>query len=404
MQQVLIGNALLNTPSTVYYGIAGNCVANTTEGSSEQVCAATGTVSSLYVSLGTAPGAGKTRTFTLRKNGVDTALTCSISETSTTGNDTSNSVSVTAGDILTIGVTSTAASTNAGTASFSLKFTGNTSNESLIPGNFDGSNTLSASSTEYGNLMGGNAGVDTTETTFTQLVPTGGSISSLYVKLGTAPGAGKSRAFTLMVNGSPSTLTCTVSDANTTANDTTHSVTVAAGDRVTIKSVPTGTPAVTTFVYGTKFTADTDGESISMSWLRSPSTSATNYGNPCGGNIFGATEASVLQLAQACTIKKFYYSLGTAPGVGTSRTFDIRLNSTSPGSNPSITISDANTTGNDTTNTLTVANGDAVDIRSVPTSSPAASANSGLGFVLFITPTVATSTPITSNLLLMGAG
>lgn len=49
----------------------------------------------LYVELATAPGAaasGKSRTFTLRDNGVDTALAVTISETATTGNNTATVV------------------------------------------------------------------------------------------------------------------------------------------------------------------------------------------------------------------------------------------------------------------------------------------------------------------------
>jgi hypothetical protein len=56
------------------------------------------------VNLATAPGAGKTDTFTIRKNGADTGLTVSISNTSLTGSTSGISVSFAAGDTYSLKV------------------------------------------------------------------------------------------------------------------------------------------------------------------------------------------------------------------------------------------------------------------------------------------------------------
>jgi len=60
------------------------------------------TAKNLYVKMATAPGGSVTDTITVRKNGADQSLTCSVSASNTTGNDTSNTFSVNAGDELSV--------------------------------------------------------------------------------------------------------------------------------------------------------------------------------------------------------------------------------------------------------------------------------------------------------------
>lgn len=90
------GTSLSGT-GTVYVGVGGG---NATEGSVPLfVVPMAGTLRSLYVQTSGSPTPG-TYTFTLRKNGGDTALTCSMSGSSTTANDISHTVIVAAGDYL----------------------------------------------------------------------------------------------------------------------------------------------------------------------------------------------------------------------------------------------------------------------------------------------------------------
>ena len=67
-----------------------------------------GTASKLVVSLTVAPGAGQSATLTIRKNGGNTALTCTLSGTATTCADTADSVTFSNGDLLSILYTETA--------------------------------------------------------------------------------------------------------------------------------------------------------------------------------------------------------------------------------------------------------------------------------------------------------
>jgi hypothetical protein len=64
-----------------------------------------GTASKLVVSLTVAPGTGHTATVTIRKNGVNTSLTCTVSGTSTTCADTTDTVAYSNGDLLSIQLT-----------------------------------------------------------------------------------------------------------------------------------------------------------------------------------------------------------------------------------------------------------------------------------------------------------
>lgn len=71
-------------------------------------------------------------------------------------------------------------------------------------------------------------------------------VKNLYVKCQTAPGAGETVAYTLFKNGVGQTLTATISDTNTTASDTTNTVTFAAGDLMSLRIVNSASSAATT--------------------------------------------------------------------------------------------------------------------------------------------------------------
>lgn len=70
-------------------------------------------------------------------------------------------------------------------------------------------------------------------------------VTKFYVKLATAPGAGKSRAFTLRSNSADTAVATTISGTATTNNNTTSMVSYADGDLISIATTPTGTPAAT---------------------------------------------------------------------------------------------------------------------------------------------------------------
>lgn len=86
-----------------YGNLHGNLVLQSTETTAYQYMA-NQSLSDLRVKVLVAPGAGKSWTFTVRKNGADTSLTCTISGTDTEGYDTLHLVEFAKGDYATIGI------------------------------------------------------------------------------------------------------------------------------------------------------------------------------------------------------------------------------------------------------------------------------------------------------------
>jgi len=80
-----------------------------TEASVQQPMAVAGTLNGFYMRINSALAVTNSETYTVRKNGVDTAVTCMI--TSASGalacSDTTHSATFSAGDLISIGTTHT---------------------------------------------------------------------------------------------------------------------------------------------------------------------------------------------------------------------------------------------------------------------------------------------------------
>ena len=99
--------------TTAYWSISGSQTINSTENSRVVVMPYAGTLKNFYVRLGSAAAGTGSIVMTVRKNGVDTALSLTFVSTdgsNITKSDTTNSVSVAAGDRITIGGTNNATS------------------------------------------------------------------------------------------------------------------------------------------------------------------------------------------------------------------------------------------------------------------------------------------------------
>ncbi len=101
--ETMIGTSGLSAlgDGTVYLGSAG---LSTTEAEVEVVANRAGTASLLWLVTSVAPGVGGSFTYTLRKNGIDTAVTCTIAGGSqrVNGSGASPTVSFDQGDRLSI--------------------------------------------------------------------------------------------------------------------------------------------------------------------------------------------------------------------------------------------------------------------------------------------------------------
>lgn len=382
MEQVILGGYYdaLNVAATEYNGICGGHTWHADEDNRAQAVSTAGTIRNLRVELDDVPGTG-TYTFTLyRAVGVgawgDTTLTCTVAADGTIASDTEHDVTVAAGDVICLKCAPDSPD-NARYATWTVEFEGDTANESLILTN----NTFINSATWYGAVMGN--GGSATENWMRQVCPTSGVIKNLYAQIEEDPGTDPDAyRFTLRVNGANSDdgvgnpLQVTITADARTGNDTTHEITVSAGDILTVMGEPLNAPSLGAAItaMGMTFVADTDGESLIMGSRYDPlSTSATEYGILVGywNFVWSATEAERYQLAQECVLKKLYMLLDVDPGGTDKYTFTVRLEGASPESGLVVEVAGGSTTGNDTTNSISVSDGEVVNMMVVPTDTPA---------------------------------
>lgn len=192
-----------------------------------------GTLSDMQIYAGTASGVGDNIVFTVRINGVDTSLTATLSDASTTVTG-SSTVNVSPGDLVTVSAV-TSATCAAADIYVSIRY-----GESLI-----GSDTIdiitagkigavTANATRY---LLPNYAQSTTEVFPAYMVTDDGYIDNLRIHANTAPGIGQSAVVTFRIGGADTLLTSTISGADTDASDLTTVIGVNSGDKGTIKIV-----------------------------------------------------------------------------------------------------------------------------------------------------------------------
>jgi hypothetical protein len=350
----------------------------------------TSTLSNLYVSLQVAPGTGKSLAFTVMKNGSPTSLTVTISDTSTTATDVINTASFTAADTISLKCVPTGTPTVSGRVAWNM--------QSSATGQPMFVNTQSSTTAAtFGPIIG--YGASTTESREVGIMPTGGTLSKLYVTVTAAPGVGNSKIFALRNGGVSQALTATISDANTSSNDTSNSATVAAGDRLAIQISVSGAPTTSTAKYSLLFTPTNPTEFVTVFGIDlTPSTSVTNFAPPISiGSNWDTTESTKYFIPGNYTMKKFYARTATASGAGNAYTFTIRNNA----ADSLLTTTCTNTTTIQSVTQDVVTNqGDVVTVSCVPSGTPTASRmNLGL---LFDSPPAPVTGAAVSTFLMMG--
>lgn len=234
---------------------------------------------------------------------------------------------------------------------------------------------MSAAAARYGQIDGAN-NWDSTVTNREMLVAESGTISFLRVDVLTAPGAGKSLTFALMLNGVAQALTCAITESATSAEDVTHTVAVTAGDRLALRCTPAGTPTTSLARWSTQYEPTAAGVAVwGTTSDQALSTVATRY-NAIGADglqAWNATETTVSQVwATACTITSLYVFLSANVGSGGDTfTFRIVVNGT-PNAGSALALVDAAESGNVTGISVAIAPGDLVSIECVPTGTPQA--------------------------------
>lgn len=361
MYSVLTGRIFnLNTTGSTTYHSFGRSRNTTTQADVYMDMPDAFTVSRLHLRVTTAPGVGKSWTFTLQKNGSDTAVVAVISGTDTQGTDTTNSVTYAAGDTFNIKCVPSGTPTAAGSVIMSAVTYGD--GQIILMS----SNSGSSISPRYIGFQSGSS--DTSDAGRVDAPsPGAGTLSKFYFRTSAAPGSGTSYTTTLDKNGSASGITATVSDTNTLASDTTNSTTIAAGDTLRYTITKSGSPATIIPRVTMLFVPTTSGESIFTQATPTVAGATTTYSSlttdPTG---FDTTESNVTKtLLGDGTLTKFYVKRLTA--AGSTWTGTVREN----GVNTALSLSVTNvTTVQSVTTNVTSGRGDYYTIGMVPSGSP----------------------------------
>ena len=381
-----------------YRSIQGTHAFKTTTLGAYQVVPCDGVFSHLAVSTRGTPGAGKSFTVALFKEGSATALTVTVGDGdaligAVAGKaDTVNSVAVVAGDLVCMIHTPTGTPTMFETA-WCMKFTATTRGESIVLGCNESGTTgrVSTTTTEDGQVCaGGNrpgAGLFVDE-----VIPTDGAFTAFYVDLETAPdpGLADGYVFTIQVNGVDSAAEVTITGDDLTGSWT-GTVDLVPGDIVILKTAPTGTPAGLPHPrWGLVWLPDTIGESIVLGCTADLAHATnTEYTAPNGWTYGLWSNTISIAKAQpffAGTIKRYYAKLQTAPGAGKNRAFTIRKftdAATSSDAANTLTISDGDTEGDDVVNEESVAEYNLLHMGNNPNGTPP-TGGAGWGFVFLL--------------------
>jgi hypothetical protein len=317
---VLASTAASTVNSGVRYNLAqgsSGSAWNSTETNVSIIVPSAGTISDFYGLLSGAPGASKSYDFAVMLNG--SAQTLAINFTGaaqTTASDTTHSFSVAAGDLISIRCTPTSTPTSVA-AGFGLLFTPTTDGES-----FHSMNTLvspSSSATNYQSPTGtGATSWNTTEANRNH--PFGPvTIKAMFVGCSTAPGAAKSFTYTLRkASADTSTpVAVAISGASQTTNSLTGiTETFTQGQKIALKSVPSGTPTffaplrVSLVLYNTPTNVSANA------------TTATGTGSASDGDAaIGTSGGSASATGTAFNAKVSIGSpAGAATGTGTAPT------------------------------------------------------------------------------------
>jgi hypothetical protein len=313
-------------------------------------------IRNLAVTLVAAPGLGSSRTFTLYKNGIATALTFTIADAATSGSSAAV-VFATAGDLVYLECSVAGTPVNT-TTYVTLELNGAVANETM----YGGAGPMGALTTQfYCPLFSNGVGVAAgSVSSNTSLVSAPGTITTLDVALTVAPGGATSRTFAILKNGvlqdgSGGTQdTRVVLTGASLAGSSSFSLAIAAGDDVRLTQTATGPPAATTCQFSVKVNSTTDGHSNISGWNSNFLPATTAYSNPNVAGSWGATESAQLLRGPLSTITlKNFRVLATA--AITNQTYTTRKNS----GDTSIALNlTAATTGVDSVNTATLGSGD----------------------------------------------
>ncbi len=390
-------NATIVTNATRFSGLCGLGSVSSTAQFRCRVAEA-GTLSALTVRLGSAMSpAGQTLVVTVMVNNVDSAMTVTFNNGDQVKAYAGSAIAVSAGDDVQIKYVASATATIPNAVQTSLVFTGTDAGKSVL----FAIHAVTAAATF---LAPGSGVANVTETSVTVVAPCAGVIDKIYARRTTAPGAGQSVIYTLRLGAgggamANTALATTIADTNTVSNAS-SSISVAAGDFISIGVTITGTPVSSAGTVGLSWVPAIDGEALLFA---SPNTGASSSADRfvmVNGQVAQATETDAYCIApMAFTARKLYGRVTTAPAAGKSWTAALMI--AGAAQTLSAAVADANTTFTpDTVDQVSVANQGLIDLRIRPSGTPTAYGALGTGMVAFTGVEASGG----GKMLLMGAG
>jgi hypothetical protein len=237
------------TSGTYYFPASGPYTSNVSVDNVSQPMPVAGTLKNLYVDKTHAPGAGKSYSYTIMKNEAVTSLGVTIADAATSASDTSNTVSIAAGDTIAMRQVRTNGPASSG-AGWGIEFEPTTPGYSVFLGCSLGDMPSNAA-TEYCNFTNSikSVGYFTSTEADRQTKINEIQLTDLYVVMDEPPGEGKSFDFTVRDDGADTGLTTSIS-GTATNNSVSASVTVAAGSDMSFKTEPTDSPTTSTIFWG----------------------------------------------------------------------------------------------------------------------------------------------------------
>jgi len=367
-----------------------------------------GTLKNLYVEVTVDPengGGTESWVFNVMVDDVASNLACTINEGSTTCNNVSDTISITAGEYFFLRATPSAAAPAATDVRTALTFDGDTAGESIQCGVIEDTSEGDNYHPTHGRLTVASDGGSLLEADAHYPMPTAGTFKNLYTQLQTAPSAGNTSFFTLRVNGADTALVATCIATETECTDTSNTVAVVKGDLVNLQQAWTNAELGGLKTMGLTFLADTDGESIvphsSHDKVSHTGLEYNAHGSSTQRN-WSATDTTGSFVSGATTFKLFRVKLSASPGSDGSYTFTLREDSGGGLSDTSIacTVTTNATTCEDVED-FTVTAGNHYNVKSAPGSTPLSNRLPDFSFLAFIDP--GTAVTVIQGATLQGA-
>ncbi len=333
--QVLMGSNVFNITSNsaarftslfASQSITWDTVARSGASGTRDIISAPGVLQNFNVKANYPLGAGSYAVVVL-KNGVTTALTCTITDPATTCSDTTDTLRVAVGDQVEVRFTGSGGPST-GVYSTAIDFIPDVSNENLITGTLNENQTAFT----YAPLYNRSAFIVVPEASTSQsLFLPSGVLSNLRMSVTTAPGAGTSMLFSIRTNQATTSLACSTVDTGKTCSDTTDFVSIPVGGQVGFSNAPTGAAAANGLLgFGMKFVPTTVGQFFFMGGSgASNEGTATAYLAFSGSGFANGTttQTGAQMVANAMTINGFSVSrTNIAGGAAIHRAYTLEVN------------------------------------------------------------------------------